>query len=132
MGLTCIETEYQDAPILKNAARPLELASLAAAFYKAMADSKCKYRDTFRKHLIVEITIGKRQNRSTVDLTPPPSTYGRPFYPMHPTVIDDCFHPGAPAVWKGDVSAAGVILIPTVLIILSSKYSRNSQVKGSH
>ncbi|KAI1122424.1 PKSKA1 [Nemania abortiva] len=114
-GLICIETDYQDAPIPKDATRPLELPSPAAAFYKAMSDSGYNYGKTFRKHLMVETIMGKRQSRSTVDLTPPPSTYGQSDYPMHPTVIDACFHTGAPAVWKGDVPAAGVVLVPAVL-----------------
>ncbi|GAP90164.1 putative acyl transferase acyl hydrolase lysophospholipase [Rosellinia necatrix] len=114
-GLICIETDYQDMPTPEDAKRPLELASPARAWYKAMADSGYNYGKTFRKHLMVETTMGKRQSRSTVDLVPPPSTYGQSDYPMHPTVIDACFHTGAPAVWKGDVPAAGVVLVPAVL-----------------
>ncbi|KAI8632855.1 PKSKA1 [Xylariaceae sp. FL1651] len=114
-GLICIETDYQDAPIPGDAIRPLELASPAQAWYKAMADSGYNYGPTFRKHLMVETTMGKRQSRSTVELTPPSSTYGQSVYPMHPTVIDACFHTGAPAVWKGDIPAAGVVLVPAVL-----------------
>ncbi|KAI1178918.1 PKSKA1 [Nemania sp. FL0916] len=114
-GLICIETDYQDAFAPRDATRPLELASPAAAFYKAMADSGYNYGPTFRKHLMVETTLGKRHSRSTVDLTPPPSTYGQSVYPLHPTVIDGCFHTGTPAVWKGDLPAAGVVLVPAVL-----------------
>ncbi|RYC59888.1 hypothetical protein CHU98_g6324 [Xylaria longipes] len=114
-GLICIETDYQDAPVPKDAKRPLELASPASAWYKAMGDSGYNFGPAFRKHLMVETTMGKRQSRSTVDLTPPPSTYGQSPYPLHPTVIDACFHTGAPAVWKGDIPAAGVVLVPAVL-----------------
>ncbi|KAI0871845.1 PKSKA1 [Hypoxylon argillaceum] len=114
-GLICIETDYQDAAVPKDATRPLDLPSPAAAFYKAMADSGYNYGPTFRKHLQVETTMGQRHSRSTVDLTPPPSAYGQSAYAMHPTVIDACFHTGAPAVWKGDVPAAGVVLVPAVL-----------------
>ncbi|KAI0970609.1 PKSKA1 [Xylaria arbuscula] len=114
-GLICIETDYKDAPVPEDATRPLELASSARTWYKAMADSGYNYGPTFRKHLMVETTMGKRQSRSTVDLVPPPSKYGQSTYPMHPTVIDACFHTGAPAVWKGDTPAAGVVLVPAVL-----------------
>ncbi|TRX89754.1 hypothetical protein FHL15_009344 [Xylaria flabelliformis] len=114
-GLICIETDYQDAPVPEGAKRPLELASPASAWYKAMGDSGYNFGPSFRKHLMVETTMGKRQSRSTVDLTPPPSTYGQSLYPLHPTVIDACFHTGAPAVWKGDIPAAGVVLVPAVL-----------------
>ncbi|KAI1748153.1 PKSKA1 [Xylaria castorea] len=114
-GLICIETDYQDAPVPKDAKRPLELASPASAWYKAMGDSGYNFGLAFRKHLMVETTMGKRRSRSTVDLTPPPSTYGQSLYPLHPTVIDACFHTGAPAVWKGDIPAAGVVLVPAVL-----------------
>ncbi|KAI0467452.1 PKSKA1 [Xylaria cf. heliscus] len=115
IGLICIETDYQDAPIPVDAKRPLELASPAGAWYKAMGDSGYNFGPSFRKHLMVETTMGKRQSRSTVDLTPPPSTYGQSLYPLHPTVIDACFHTGAPAVWKGDIPAAGVVLVPAIL-----------------
>ncbi|KAI0552402.1 PKSKA1 [Xylaria curta] len=114
-GLICIETDYQDAPVPEDAKRPLELASPASAWYKAMGDSGYNFGPAFRKHLMVETTMGKRQSRSTVDLTPPLSTYGQSLYPLHPTVIDACFHTGAPAVWKGDIPAAGVVLVPAVL-----------------
>lgn len=114
-GLICIETDYRDAPVPPAATRPLELASPAAAFYKAMADSGYNYGGAFRKHLMVETTMGERRSRSTVDLTPPPSAYGQSVYPLHPTVIDACFHTGAPAVWKGDTPSAGVVLVPAVL-----------------
>ncbi|KAI3321634.1 PKSKA1 [Xylariaceae sp. AK1471] len=114
-GLICIETDYQDASVPKDARRPLELASPARVWYKAMADSGYNYGPSFRKHSMVETSQGKRQSRSIVDLTPPPSTYGQSTYPMHPTVIDAIFHTGAPAVWKGDVPAAGVVLVPAML-----------------
>lgn len=114
-GLICIETDYQDAPVPRDAKRPLELASPASAWYKAMGDSGYNFGPAFRKHLMVETTMGKRQSRSTIDLTPPPSTYGQSLYPLHPTVIDACFHTGAPAVWKGDIPAAGVVLVPAIL-----------------
>ncbi|KAJ2990881.1 hypothetical protein NUW58_g2741 [Xylaria curta] len=114
-GLICIETDYQDLPVPTDAKRPLELASPASAWYKAMGDSGYNFGPAFRKHLTVETVMGKRQSRSTVDLTPPPSTYGQSVYPLHPTVIDACFHTGAPAVWKGDLPAAGVVLVPAVL-----------------
>ncbi|KAI0439056.1 PKSKA1 [Xylaria telfairii] len=114
-GLICIETDYQDAAVPRDAKRPLELASPASAWYKAMGDSGYNFGPAFRKHLMVETTMGKRQSRSTIDLTPPPSTYGQSLYPLHPTVIDVCFHTGAPAVWKGDIPAAGVVLVPAIL-----------------
>lgn len=129
-GLICIETDYRDAPVPSGATRPLELASPAAAFYKAMADSGYNYGETFRKHLMVETTMGRRQSRSTVDLTPPPSAYGQSVYPMHPTVIDACFHTGAPAVWKGDTPSAGVVLVPAVLGSLVIEAHQNLPDEG--
>ncbi|RYP64884.1 hypothetical protein DL771_008561 [Monosporascus sp. 5C6A] len=114
-GLICVETNYQDQFIPSAGLDPLHLPSQAKSWYKAMADSGYNYGPCFRNHLMVESTMGKSQSRSTVSLKEPPSTYGQSFYPIHPVCIDACFHTGGPAVWKGDLPAPGVVLVPTLL-----------------
>ncbi|ROT38157.1 hypothetical protein SODALDRAFT_360496 [Sodiomyces alkalinus F11] len=117
-GLVCIETDYQDdrtAPA--GAVAPLELATSARVWYKALADLGYNFGPSFQKHLQVEATMGQRKSRSTVNLEPPPGhPNGQSFYPLHPAVMDACFQSASPPLWKGDLPSTGAtVLVPKII-----------------
>lgn len=64
---------------------------------------------------MVESTPGKRESRSTVSMKVPESSYGQSFYPMHPACIDGCFQTVSPALWQGDRTTVGSVLVPSVI-----------------
>lgn len=100
-GLVCIETDYEATHAPPSTLEPLEFATPARVWYKALADLGYNFGPCFRKHLRVEASIGKRETRSAVNLEPPPSTsLGQSHYPIHPAVMDSCFQTGSPALWK--------------------------------
>ena len=114
-GLVRVEMEYRDKPAAPGAIEPLQHATSARSWYKAMADAGYNFGPAFQKHLSVEAMTGQRQTRSTVSLEPPPSSYGQSFYPMHPACIDGCFQTVSPALWEGDRTGVGAVLVPAVI-----------------
>ncbi|OLN87132.1 Lovastatin diketide synthase LovF 17 [Colletotrichum chlorophyti] len=119
-GLVCVETDYQDssADAPAEAVRPLDLATSAQLWYKALADRGYNFGPAFQKHLMVESTLGQRKSRSTVNLEPPPtsSNRGQSDYPLHPAVMDACFQTASPALWKGDLPTAdAAALVPKII-----------------
>jgi acyl transferase domain-containing protein len=114
-GLIRVETDYKDEVTPPSAIGPLKYPTPGRAWYKAMAEAGYNFGDSFRNHLMVESMTGQRKSRSTVSLKPPPSSYGQSFYPMHPACIDGCFQTVSPALWKGDRTDVGAVLVPSVL-----------------
>ncbi|KAL2881421.1 hypothetical protein SGCOL_002986 [Colletotrichum sp. CLE4] len=114
-GLIRIEASYPDEPSPSAATEPLRFPKPASSWYKAMADAGYNFGTAFQKHLEVESTTGKRESRSLVSLEPPTSTYGQSFYPMHPACIDGCFQTVSPALWEGDRTSVGAVLVPAVI-----------------
>ena len=131
-GLVCVETDYQDTRTTAEAVAPLELATSAHVWYKALADLGYNFGPCFQKHLMVEGTIGQRKSRSTVNLEPPPSTsHGQSYYPLHPAVMDSCFQAASPALWKGELPALGAaVLVPKVIDSIVIEAGRNLPTEG--
>jgi hypothetical protein len=113
-GMICVETGYTTA---SKVVEPLELSTSARQWYKIMADMGYNFGASFRKHLMVESTMGQLQSRSTIDLQPPPSQpEGQSWYPLHPAVLDGCFQATTPALWRGHLPQAGdPALIPKAI-----------------
>lgn len=116
-GRVCVETDYEDTPATSEQVAPLQLATPAQTWYKALADLGYKFGPCFQKHLMVEATIGQHNSRSTVNLEDPPShPNGQSFYPLHPAVMDSCFQAASPALWNGDLPTPGAaVLVPKVI-----------------
>lgn len=114
-GLVRIETDYRDEAAPKGSIEPLRFATQGRSWYKAMADAGYNFGPAFQQHLMVESTTGKRQSRSTVSMKAPPSAYDQSFYPMHPACIDGCFQTVSPALWEGDRTTVGAVLVPAVI-----------------
>lgn len=114
-GLVRIETNYRDQAAPQGAIEPLRFATPGRSWYKAMADAGYNFGPAFQKHLMVESTTGKRHSRSTVSMEAPASAYGQSFFPLHPACIDGCFQTVSPALWEGDRTTVGAVLVPTVL-----------------
>ncbi|KAK2043966.1 hypothetical protein LZ31DRAFT_576120 [Colletotrichum somersetense] len=108
-GLVCVEADYQDAIVYApaEAMTPLDLATSAKLWYKALADRGYNFGPAFQKHLMVE---------STLD------------YPLHSAVMDACFQTASPALWKGDLpSADAAALVPKIIdsIVIEAGSSRH-------
>ncbi|KAK1964571.1 PKSKA1 [Colletotrichum sublineola] len=136
-GLVCVETDYQDAVVYApaEAVTPLDLATSAQLWYKALADRGYNFGPAFQKHLMVESTLGQLKSRSTVNLEPPPTApnYGQSDYPLHPAVMDACFQTASPALWKGDLpSADAAALVPKIIdsIVIEAGSSRHLPTEG--
>lgn len=114
-GLVRIETDYRDKAAPEGAIEPLRFATPGRSWYKAMADAGYNFGPAFQNHLTVESTTGKRQSRSTVSMEAPASAYGQSFYPLHPACIDGCFQTVSPALWEGDRTTVGAVLVPAVV-----------------
>ncbi|KAF2967866.1 hypothetical protein GQX73_g5699 [Xylaria multiplex] len=115
-GMVCIETDYRDTKAPKEAFKPLEFPVPATVWYKALGDVGYKFGPCFQKHLRVETIVGKRVNRSIVNLEAPPSnSYNQSNYPMHPAVMDACLQTGSPSLWMGDPSSANIVLVPKII-----------------
>ncbi|KAH6612780.1 PKSKA1, partial [Chaetomium sp. MPI-SDFR-AT-0129] len=116
-GRVCVETDYEDTPATADEVAPLQLATSAQIWYKALADLGYKFGPYFQKHKMVEATIGQRKSRSIVDLEAPPShPGGQSTYPLHPAVMDSCFQAASPALWKGDLPSPGAaVLVPKLI-----------------
>ncbi|KAJ5947430.1 hypothetical protein N7466_000445 [Penicillium verhagenii] len=115
VGLVRIDTEYSDQRAPEGAVDTLKFASSARSWYKVMADVGYNFGPAFQKHLQVEAITGQRRSRSTVSLQPPESSYGQSIYPMHPACIDGCFQTVSPALWGGDRTTVGAVLVPAVI-----------------
>ncbi|ROW10618.1 hypothetical protein VMCG_01994 [Cytospora schulzeri] len=114
-GLISVETDYKETPAPSGSLEPLQLATPASMIYKAVRESGYNYGPCFQKHLLFEATMGKTESRSTVEMDPPPSTYGQSFYPVHPASIDACFYIGILAISKGDIPLVGAVHVPQIL-----------------
>ncbi|KFY12772.1 hypothetical protein V492_03668 [Pseudogymnoascus sp. VKM F-4246] len=128
-GMVCVETDYNDTP---KSVEPLELATSARLWYKTMAQMGYNFGPSFQKHISVESTMGQRQNRSTINLEPPPSQpEGQSWYPLHPAVLDGCFQATTPSLWKGHLPQAGdPALVPKAIesVLIESGSARKSRV----
>jgi hypothetical protein len=126
-GMVCVETDYKVTP---KAVGPLELATSSRLWYKTMAEMGYNFGPSFQKHITVESTMGRRQNRSMINLEPPPSQpEGQSWYPLHPAVLDGCFQATTPSLWKGHLPQAGdPALVPKAIdsIIIESGSVRKS------
>lgn len=130
-GLVRIDTEYSDQQAPEGAVEALHFASSARSWYKVMADVGYNFGPAFQKHLQVETVTGQRKSRSTVSLQPPESSYGQSIYPMHPACIDGCFQTVSPALWGGDRTTVGAVLVPAVissLVITAQEQSPNEAI----
>lgn len=130
-GLVRIDTDYSDQHAPQGAAGALRFASSARSWYKVMADVGYNFGPAFQKHLQVETITGQRKSRSTVSLQPPESSYGQSIYPMHPACIDGCFQTVSPALWGGDRTTVGAVLVPAVissLVITAQEKSPNEAI----
>ncbi|KAJ5687268.1 hypothetical protein N7536_009887 [Penicillium majusculum] len=130
-GLVRIDTEYSDQQAPEGAVEALQFASSARSWYKVMADVGYNFGPAFQKHLQVETITGQRKSRSTVSLQPPESSYGQSIYPMHPACIDGCFQTVSPALWGGDRTTVGAVLVPAVissLVITAQEQSPNEAI----
>lgn len=127
-GMISVETGYKDSP---KSVEPLELATSARLWYKTMAEMGYNFGPSFQKHVSVESTMGQRQNRSTINLEPPPSQpEGQSWYPLHPAVLDGCFQATTPSLWKGQLPQAGdPALVPKAIdsIVIESGSARKSR-----
>ncbi|KAI0533592.1 PKSKA1 [Xylaria digitata] len=130
-GMVCVETDYRDTKAPKEAIKPLEFPVPATVWYKALGDVGYKFGPCFQKHLRVETTVGKRVNRSVVNLEAPPSNlYSQSNYPMHPAVMDACLQTGSPSLWMGDPSSANMVLVPKVIDSLVVSGGRKLPTEG--
>ncbi|MCJ1439395.1 hypothetical protein MMC27_008789 [Xylographa pallens] len=92
---------------------PLKHVSHGQSWYKALINTGYSFGPLFQKVLAVESTSGKRESRSHVDLTEPPSAWAvQSLYPMHPACIDGCFQTVTPSLWAGNRSAVDQVLVP--------------------
>ncbi|OQE24996.1 hypothetical protein PENFLA_c009G05555 [Penicillium flavigenum] len=65
-------------------------------------------------------------------LQAPESSYGQSIYPMHPACVDGCFQTVSPALWEGDRTTVGAVLVPAVisrLVITSQEQSPNQVLR---
>ncbi|KAL2126805.1 hypothetical protein VTI74DRAFT_212 [Chaetomium olivicolor] len=131
-GLVCVETDYEVQNATPEQVAPLQLATPARTWYKALADLGYKFGPSFQKHLMVEATIGQRHSRSTINLEPPAShPNGQSYYPLHPAVMDSCFQAASPALWEGDLPTSGAaVLVPKVIDTIVVEGGRELPVEG--
>ncbi|CAI7593555.1 unnamed protein product [Penicillium palitans] len=130
-GLVRIDTDYSEKHAPQGAVDELRFANSARSWYKVMADVGYNFGPAFQKHLQVETITGQRKSRSTVSLHPPESSYGQSIYPMHPACIDGCFQTVSPALWGGDRTTVGAVLVPAVissLVITAQEQSPNEAI----
>ncbi|KAF5878019.1 putative polyketide synthase protein [Botrytis fragariae] len=122
-GLIRIETDYKEKSAPAKSIEPLKHATPGRSWYKALAAAGYNFGPAFQKHLMVESTTGKRASRSTVSMIVPESSYEQSFYPMHPASIDGCFQTVSPALWEGDRTTVGTVLVPSVIssLIISGR-----------
>ncbi|KAF2841765.1 PKSKA1 [Patellaria atrata CBS 101060] len=131
-GLVCVETNYQVTNHQIENMEPLDLPTPAHVWYKALADLGYNFGPCFRKHLMVEATIGKRNTRSTVNLEPPPSIpLGQSYYPIHPAVMDSCFQTGSPSLWNCEPpTSGGTVLVPKIIDSIVVEANRDLPTEG--
>ncbi|KAL2069921.1 hypothetical protein VTL71DRAFT_14600 [Oculimacula yallundae] len=125
-GLVRVDTDYKEDVAPLSAIRPLEYPTPGRSWYKALAEAGYNFGPAFQGHLSVESTTGERESRSVVSLREPPSSYGQSFYPIHPACIDACFQTVSPALWQGDRTTVGAVLVPSVISSLIIN-ARNQQ-----
>ncbi|KAI1083471.1 PKSKA1 [Whalleya microplaca] len=115
-GSICVETNYEEMTAPIDTIAPLDLPTPASVWYKALADAGYNFGPCFQKHLKVEMTIGKRNTRSIVNLEPPSSSaHAQSRYPMHPAVMDACLQTGSPSLFSSDPSSVTTVLVPKVI-----------------
>ncbi|KAK4120691.1 PKSKA1 [Parathielavia appendiculata] len=131
-GRVCVETDYEMLNATPEQVAPLQLATTARTWYKALADLGYKFGPSFQKHLMVETTIGQRHSRSTINLEPPAShPNGQSYYPLHPAVMDSCFQAASPALWEGDLPTSGAaVLVPKLIDTIVVEGGRELPVEG--
>ena len=77
-----------------------------------MVDAGYGFGPSFQKQIEVEVTLGAPKARSLVSLTTPESKWLQSYYPLHPATMDGCFQTVSPALWDGDRSSVGTLVIP--------------------
>lgn len=95
--------------------RPLEFATPAQTWYKAMRDVGYNFGELFQPQISIEAVAGSRQSRAHVSFKEPKSSYPQSPYSVHPVSIDGCLQAGAPSLWKGIRSAVGGALVPAMI-----------------
>ncbi|PMB63557.1 Compactin diketide synthase mokB [Beauveria bassiana] len=106
---------------------PLQNATKAAIWYKALADAGYGFGPAFIKHIETESIAGERKSRSYVNLENPVSKWDpQSVYPMHPASMDGCFQTVTPSAVAGIRSSISGILVPAIIdeLIISPANTR--------
>lgn len=98
-----------------DALRPLEHATPAAKWYKAMRDAGYSFGPAFQRQVEIEAISGRRQNRVSLCFTEPTLSYKQSPYPMHPVCLDGCLQAGAPSIWQNHRSSVNAVLVPAII-----------------
>ncbi|RWA09891.1 hypothetical protein EKO27_g5202 [Xylaria grammica] len=91
---------------------PLRNPTSTESWYESMREVGLNFGPSFQKHLAIEYTMGNRENRSTVSLTPPSSTWQQSLYTLHPTCLDGCFQATSSTLWQGDRCKISAAVVP--------------------
>ncbi|CAM1502384.1 Fc.00g043680.m01.CDS01 [Cosmosporella sp. VM-42] len=105
--------QLQNPPTDPDALKlPLKHPAPAKLWYSSMVDAGYGFGPSFQKQIQVEVTLGAQKARSLVSLTTPDSKWKQSYYPLHPATMDGCFQTVSPALWDGDRSSVGTLVIP--------------------
>ena len=95
---------------------PLRHPQLAKLWYKAQREVGMDFGPTFQLIKSVESVSGSRSCRTIVGLEPPPSKWDpQSYYPLHPTVLDNCFQTASFANAIGERSLIKGVMIPVLV-----------------